>query len=42
VNDAPLRIGFGPHDYLCGTLKDVRLYSKALTEGDVRKLATMK
>lgn len=38
-NDAPLRIGFGPHDHLFGTIRDVRLYSAALSADDVRQLA---
>ncbi len=29
--DAPLRIGFGPHDYFCGRIRDVRLYGRALS-----------
>lgn len=29
-NEAPLRIGFGQHDYFRGKMKDVRLYRRAL------------
>jgi outer membrane protein assembly factor BamB len=36
ANDAPLRIGSGPHDFFFGKLKDVRIYAKALTPGEVR------
>ncbi len=37
-NDARLKIGFGPHDYFNGKLKDVRVYRRALTGGDVVSL----
>ncbi|MEA3400074.1 MAG: LamG domain-containing protein [Armatimonadota bacterium] len=35
----PLRIGFGQHDYLNGSLTDVRVYRRALTAGEVAALA---
>jgi len=38
-NDAPLRIGFGQHDYLNGSLADVRLYGRALSGREVAELA---
>ncbi len=38
-NDAPLKIGDGPHTHFCGRLKDVRLYGKALTPAEVQRLA---
>jgi hypothetical protein len=39
-NAAPLKIGAGTHDVFCGTLRDVRLYSRALAPEEVRTLAT--
>lgn len=39
-NRAPLRIGFGPHDYLNGCLSDVRLYARALSNAEIRELRT--
>jgi hypothetical protein len=38
-NAAPLLIGFGPNDYLNGSLRDVRLYSRALQDDEVAALA---
>ncbi|NQV25059.1 MAG: LamG domain-containing protein [Rhodopirellula sp.] len=38
LNKQPLKIGFGPHDYFNGRLKDVRLYERALTDSDIAKL----
>ncbi|REJ90146.1 MAG: LamG domain-containing protein [Planctomycetota bacterium] len=38
-NDAPLRIGSGPHDHLRGKLKDLRLYRGALSADEIRELA---
>jgi hypothetical protein len=35
---APLRIGFGEHDFFHGTLRDVRLYGRALGEREVKRL----
>lgn len=35
---APLRIGFGEHDFFHGTLRDVRLYGRALSEREVEHL----
>jgi hypothetical protein len=37
--DRPLMIGFGPNDYFNGSLSDVRLYHRALTEIEVAGLA---
>jgi len=37
-NDQPLQIGFGAHDYLNGRLSDLRIYSRALTDDEVRAL----
>jgi hypothetical protein len=39
TNRVPLRIGSGPQDYFNGRLRDVRLYSKALTPAEVEELA---
>jgi hypothetical protein len=38
-NTSPLLIGFGPNDYLRGSLRDVRLYQRALEEEEVAVLA---
>ena len=38
-NDQPLNIGFGAHDYLNGKLSDVRLYGRAMTIEDIKKVA---
>lgn len=35
---APLKIGFGEHDYFHGTLRDVRLYGRALREREVKRV----
>lgn len=32
---APLRIGFGQHDYFNGRMKDLRLYSRALSAAEI-------
>jgi hypothetical protein len=36
--NAPLKIGFGEHDYFHGSLRDVRLYGRALTDREVNRL----
>lgn len=36
--DRPLRIGFGQTDYFAGKISEVRVYNKALTSAQVRKL----
>ena len=38
-NSEPLLIGFGAQTYFSGALSDLRLYGKALTDADVRRLA---
>jgi hypothetical protein len=38
ANDAPLRIGFGPHSHFRGKLREVRLYDRALTNEEVAGL----
>lgn len=38
-NAAPLRIGFGSHDYFSGSLSDVRILRGALPESEIRVLA---
>ena len=35
---APLRIGFGEHDYFNGKMRDLRIYSRALTTDEVLEL----
>ncbi len=41
ANAAPLKIGFGAHDYFKGALSDLRLYDRALDAGEIGQLATM-
>lgn len=36
--DAPLKIGFGEHDYFHGSLRDVRLHGRALSDREVKQL----
>lgn len=38
TNDAPLRIGFGEHARFGGTIRDVRLYDRALEADALRRL----
>jgi hypothetical protein len=35
TNDRPLTIGFGQHDFFHGRMRDVRLYSRALSAADL-------
>ena len=37
-NQAPLRIGFGQHDHFRGTLRDLRIYNRALSDGEITAL----
>ena len=37
-NNQPLRIGFGPNDYFKGSLSDVKIFSRALTEAEIQSL----
>jgi hypothetical protein len=39
TNRAPLRIGFGSHDYFRGGLGDVRLYNRAVPAAEIAALA---
>jgi len=39
ANARPLRIGLGQHDYFKGRLRDLRIYDRALSEGDVAALS---
>ena len=39
---APLRIGFGQHDYFNGQMKDVRIYDRALESKEIRRIAKSK
>lgn len=38
-NTLPLKIGFGPHDYFNGRIKDVRLYGEALSAKQVADIS---
>jgi hypothetical protein len=38
TNEQPLRIGFGGNDYFCGSLSDLRLYGRALSQGEIADL----
>jgi len=38
ANDEPLRVGFGAHDYFNGSMCDVRMYRRALTETEIAGL----
>lgn len=40
TSGAPLRLGFGAHDYLHGALADVRLHDRALEPVDLAELAS--
>ena len=37
-----LKIGFGQHDYFNGRMKDVRIYSRALSAKQIRDLSSSK
>lgn len=37
--NAPLKIGFGQHDYFKGRMKDLRIYDRALSEAEIVSLA---
>lgn len=37
--DAPLRIGFGRHDYFNGRMRDLRIYGRALSVGEIDHLS---
>ncbi|MFO0947270.1 MAG: LamG domain-containing protein [Planctomycetota bacterium] len=39
AKDQPLRIGFGSHDYWNGRIKEVRLYSRPLSEEEIDQLS---
>lgn len=38
TNEQPLRIGFGGNDYFCGSMSDLRLYGRALSQDDIAKI----
>ena len=38
ANREPLKIGFGAHDYFNGSLSDLRIYQRALTDAEVKRL----
>jgi hypothetical protein len=37
-NNESLKIGFGPHSYFHGKMREVRLYDRALPESEVAAL----
>ena len=37
-NPQDLKIGFGPHDYFNGRMRDLRFYDRALTDGEIAQL----
>ncbi|MCP4640398.1 MAG: LamG domain-containing protein [bacterium] len=38
VTEGPLFVGFGPHDYFNGRMRDLRIYGQALSDADVSAL----
>ena len=38
-NDRPLLIGSGAHDYFKGSMSDLRIYNRALSESELQELA---
>jgi hypothetical protein len=40
ANDKPLHIGSGQFNYFYGKIAEVRMYNRALDEGEIRKLST--
>jgi hypothetical protein len=39
-NQEELKIGFGPYEYFCGLMSDVRLYSRALEQREIEQLGS--
>lgn len=39
ANGEPLKIGFGAHDYFNGSLGDLRIYQRALTDVEIERLS---
>jgi hypothetical protein len=37
-NEAPLRIGFGPHEYFKGRISDLRIYNRSLTRNQILEI----
>lgn len=37
-NQQPLKIGFGPHDYFNGSMSDLRIYRRVLTDPEIARL----
>lgn len=37
--NGPLKIGFGQHDYFNGSMKDLRIYNRTLTESEIRQIS---
>ena len=40
TNTHPLEIGFGPHDYFNGSMSDLRIYRRALSDSEISKLSS--
>ncbi|MCA9415602.1 MAG: LamG domain-containing protein [Candidatus Omnitrophica bacterium] len=40
-NDSRLRIGFGPQDFFKGALREVRVYSRPLSESEIESLSSL-
>jgi hypothetical protein len=38
-NDEPLKIGFGAMDYFSGKIREVRVYNKALSNKEIKRLS---
>ena len=38
TNEQPLRIGFGGNDYFSGSMSDLRLYGRALSQEEIAKI----
>ena len=41
-NESPFKIGFGANDYFSGRMRELRLYKRALSDREIRKLSSMK
>ena len=41
-SEVPFKIGFGANDYFSGRARELRLYKRALSDREIRKLSSMK